>query len=146
MFSRFAAALIVALALALPATAADYTIHMVNKDTSGRAMQFDAAFLKIDVGDTVHFVGVDKGHNSESLMGGIPEGAEPWKGGLSQDITVTFTVEGLYAFKCMPHVAMGMVGLIQVGSAPANLDAIRALKIPGKGGARLGELLTEAGF
>jgi pseudoazurin len=105
-------------------------------------MQFEPAFLKIAPGDVVHFVAVDKGHDTESLPGGIPEGAEAWKGKISTNIDVTFTVPGLYAYKCTPHLPLGMVGLIQVGDAPANLDAITALKLSGKAKARMGELLA----
>jgi pseudoazurin len=129
--------------LGAPAQAAEYTVNMVNKDTAGRIMQFEPAFLKVVPGDTVHFVGVDKGHDTESLAGGIPEGAEPWKSKLSQDFDVTFTVEGLYAFKCTPHFALGMVGLIQVGDSTVNLEAVTGLKYLGKSAARFTELLAE---
>jgi pseudoazurin len=138
-----ATALIAVLAAATPAVAAEYTINMVNKDATGRAMQFEPAFLKVAPGDVIHFVAADKGHNTETLEGGIPDGAESWKGKLSQDLTITLTVEGLYVFKCMPHFAMGMVGLIQVGDNAANIDAIKALKYQGKAAGRFTELLAE---
>lgn len=144
MRTIIAAAAIAGLALlGANAQAAEYTINMVNKDAAGRIMQFEPAFLKIAPGDTVHFVAVDKGHDTESLAGGIPDGAEPWKSKLSQDLDVTFTVEGLYAFKCTPHFALGMVGLIQVGDSTVNLDAVSALKYLGKSAARFTELLAE---
>lgn len=144
MLLKFAAAaLITALVATAPAVAAEYTINMVNKDAAGRAMQFEPAFLKVMPGDVIHFVGVDKGHDTESLEGGVPEGAEGWKGKISQDLTVTLTVEGLYAFKCVPHFVMGMVGLIQVGDNVANLDAVKALKYQGKAKARIEELYIE---
>jgi pseudoazurin len=136
---------VAAVALALltgTAFGAEFTINMVNKDSTGKTMQFEPAFLKIAPGDIVHFVAVDKGHDTESLEGGIPEGAEPWKGKLSQNVDVTFTVEGLYAFKCTPHFALGMVGLIQVGDDVDNLDAVAGLKYQGKAKARMGELLA----
>ncbi|MEQ1770013.1 MAG: pseudoazurin [Devosia sp.] len=129
--------------LAQPTLAADFTINMVNKDATGRVMQFEPAFLKVAPGDTVHFVAVDKGHDTESLEGGIPEGAQPWKAKTSENLDVTFTVEGLYAFKCAPHFPMGMVGLIQVGDTATNLDAVAALKYAGKSKARMAELLGE---
>jgi pseudoazurin len=108
-------------------------------------MQFEPAFLKVAPGDTVHFVAKDKGHDSEALEGGVPDGAEGWKGKLSQDVSVTLTVEGLYAYKCSPHFPLGMVGLIQVGDSVANKDAIAALKFTGKSKARMAELLEQAG-
>lgn len=132
-------------ALATPALAADFTVNMVNKDSQGRTMQFEPAFLKVAPGDTVHFVAKDKGHDSESLKDGIPEGAEGWKGKISQDVSVTLNEPGLYAYRCTPHFALGMVGLIQVGDDTSNLDAIQGLKLPSKAKARMDELLTEAG-
>jgi pseudoazurin len=124
------------------ASGAEFTVNMVNKDSTGKIMQFEPAFLKIAPGDVVHFVAVDKGHDTESLEGGIPEGAEPWKGKISQNLDVTFTVEGLYAYKCTPHFALGMVGLIQVGEDAGNRDAVAALKYLGKSKVRMEELLA----
>jgi len=126
--------------LASPPLAAEFTVNMVNKDAAGRVMQFEPAFVKIAPGDIVHFVAVDKGHDTESIA--MPDGAQGWKGKMSQNLDVTFNVEGLYAFKCAPHLPMGMVGLIQVGAA-GSADAINALKLPGKAKTRMGELLAE---
>ena len=84
-------------------------------------MVFEPAVLKINKGDTVNFVATDAAHNSASLPGMIPVGAGTWTSELSQDISVTFDVEGLYAYQCTPHAVMAMVGVIQVGENPANL-------------------------
>ena len=132
------------LALASPAWAADHQVKMVNKDSEGRAMQFEPAFLKIAPGDTVTFVATDKGHDSEALADMIPEGAQTWKGKISQDITVTFDKEGFYGYKCTPHFGLGMVGLIQVGEGATPPD-LSAVKMPPKAKTRMTELITEAG-
>jgi pseudoazurin len=134
-----------AMLLATPTLAADFTVNMVNKDSEGRNMQFEPAFLSVAPGDTVTFKAVDKGHDSESLPDGIPDGAESWKGQISQDVTVTLTQPGLYAFKCTPHFALGMVGLIEVGGDQSNLDAIKALRFVGKAKARMDELIGQIG-
>ena len=126
--------------LATAAPAAEFTVNMLNKDSAGRVMQFEPAFLKVAAGDTVHFVAVDKGHDVASIS--VPAGADEVKGKMSQNVDVTFTVEGLYGFKCTPHVAMGMVGLIQVGEV-ADATAIAALKLPSKAKKRMDELLAE---
>jgi pseudoazurin len=127
------------------AFAADHQVQMLNKDSQGRPMQFEPAFLNIVPGDTVTFVPTDKTHNSESLPDAIPEGAEPWKGKINEQITVTFIQEGLYAYKCMPHLALGMVGLIQVGESTVNQDTITAAKgMSGKAKTRMAELVAEA--
>lgn len=131
------------LAMAAPAWAADHQIKMVNKDSQGRAMQFEPAFLKIAPGDTVTFVATDKTHNSEALPDLIPEGAEAWKGKINEGITVTYDVEGFYGFRCAPHFGMGMVGLIQVGEGVAPPD-ISTVKLPGKAKTRMTELVSEA--
>lgn len=138
-----AGALVLGLMLATPAWSAAFTVKMVNKDAAGRAMQFEPAFLKVAPGDTVTFVAVDKGHNTETFAEAIPEGAEGWKGKINQDVTVTFTVEGSYPYKCLPHVALGMVGLIQVGETVGDTEAIEAMRLPSRARARMEELLAE---
>jgi pseudoazurin len=133
------------LMLTAPALAEDHQIQMLNKDSEGRAMQFEPAFLKIAPGDTVTFVATNKGHNSESILTLMLEGAEPWKGKINEEVTVTFDTEGFYAYKCQPHLGLGMVGLIQVGDAPAALDQAAVEKLPPRSEDRLMELIAEAG-
>lgn len=113
------------------ALAADHEVKMLNKGANGKIMQFEPAFLKIAPGDSVTFVSVDKGHSSDSIKGMIPDGATPWKGKISQTIKVTFTKEGVYGYRCLPHYVLGMVGLIQVGDHPSNLEAAAKVKLPG---------------
>jgi pseudoazurin len=133
------------LILAAPALAEDHQVQMLNKDSEGRAMQFEPAFPKIAPGDTVTFVPLDKGHNSESILTLMPEGAEPWKGKINEEITVTFDTEGFFAYKCQPHFGLGMVGLIQVGEAPAALDPAEVAKLPQRAEDRLLEFVAAAG-
>lgn len=114
---------------ALPAFAAEIEVHMLNKGATG-AMVFEPAFVKANPGDTIKFVPVDKGHDVQSVKDMIPEGAEPFKGKVNEEVKVTLTVPGAYFVKCTPHFGMGMVGLIQVGDNPTNLDAIVAAKKP----------------
>ena len=127
------------------AFAADHEVRMLNKGPEGQPMQFDPAFLKIAPGDTVTFVATDKGHNSETILGMIPEGAETWKGKMNEEIKVTFSTEGIYGYKCTPHFGMGMVGLIQVGESTENLDAAQTAKLPGKAKTRMAELMAQVG-
>lgn len=143
--SKFFAALALGAALAATgvAQAADHQVKMVNKDSEGRVMQFEPAFLKVAPGDTVTFVPTDKSHNSEAIKGMIPEGAGGWKGKINEEVTVTLSEPGVYGYKCTPHVGMGMVGLIQVGDSAANLEAAQAVKVPGKGKARMAELIAQ---
>lgn len=146
MKTRFTTLLVAAALMTMPtyaALAADHQVMMLNKDSEGRPMQFEPAFLKVAAGDTVTFIATDKTHNSESIAKAIPEGAEGWKGKINQEVTVTFETEGFYAYKCLPHVGMGMVGLIQVGEPGAPDEAI-AKTVPGKGKARMLELIAQA--
>ena len=123
--------------------AAEHQVLMLNKDSEGRAMQFEPAFLKVEPGDTVTFVPQDKTHNSESLAKAIPEAAEGWKGKINEEVTVTLDVEGFYGYKCLPHAGLGMVGLIQVGE-PGSPDPAIANGLPGKAKARMQELIAQA--
>ena len=99
-----------------------HIIKMLNSGPSG-TMVFEPANLKISPGESVTFVPTDGGHNSASIPGLIPEGVEPWEGGMSKELKITFEKEGVYVYQCTPHVMMAMVGVITVGS-PTNLEQI----------------------
>lgn len=131
------------LAMLSGAHAAEHEVQMLNKGPEGQPMQFDPAFLKIEPGDTVKFVATDKGHNAETILEMIPEGAETWKGKINEEITITFNQEGIYGYKCMPHFAMGMVGIIQVGDDVSNLDSAETAKLPGRAKPRMAELIAQ---
>ncbi len=129
---KFLVGAALALLVAAPVRAREWTVKMLNKGPDGAMMQFEPAFLRVAPGDTVKFVATDKGHNAESIPAMIPAGATPFKGRINEEIVVRFTTTGLYAYKCLPHTGMGMVGLIQVGGA-ANKAAVEAgtAKLPG---------------
>lgn len=102
----------------------EHVVEMLNTGPEG-AMVFKPAVLKVSVGDVVHFKATDLAHNSVSMDGMIPQGAESWAGALSADISVTMDAEGIYVYQCDPHLIMAMVGVIQVGEA-VNKEAIEA--------------------
>ena len=129
---------------ATSAWGADHRIEMLNKDSEGRTLQFEPAFLTSEPGDSVTFVASDKGHNSESILEMIPAEADPWKGKINEEITITYDQEGFYAFKCQPHLGLGMVGLLQVGDNGPQIDAEEIDKLPGRAAARLAELIAQA--
>ena len=101
----------------------EHTVKMLNSGDGGM-MIFEPAVLKVSIGDTVHFKATDAAHNSASIEGMIPDGAQTWAGALSQDISVVLDTEGVYVYQCDPHVMMAMIGVIQVGEA-VNLDTIK---------------------
>ena len=96
---------------------------MLNFGDEG-SMIFEPGFLKVEVGDTVHFKSIDMAHNSESVAGLIPANATPWKGEINQDISITLNEEGVYVYQCTPHLILGMIGVIQVGN-PVNIGEVR---------------------
>lgn len=126
---------------AVPAMAANFEVHMLNKGEAG-AMVFEPALTKVAIGDTVTFIPTDKGHDAETIPDILPDGAEAFKGKMGQEIVVTFTVAGAYGVKCSPHFAMGMVGLIVVGDSPANLDQAKTAKMAKKARERMDAAIT----
>ena len=100
-----------------------YEVEMRNQGTDG-VMVFEPSVLSVQVGDSVTFKATDAGHNSASITGMIPSGAESWDGGMSQEITITFTEEGTYVYQCTPHLMMAMVGVITVGDLSKNFEEI----------------------
>jgi pseudoazurin len=103
--------------------AQQHEVKMLNNGAEG-LMVFEPAVLSINPGDSVVFKATDMSHNSASIAGMIPDGAESWTGAMSQDVTVNFTKEGVYVYQCTPHSMMAMVGVIKVGAA-TNLAAVK---------------------
>ena len=104
--------------------AENFDVKMVNADASGQVMVFDPPFIKANVGDTVTFLPTDLLHNSQSVPGMIPSSANSWNGAMNEKITIELNAEGVYVYQCTPHIALGMIGVIQVGIA-TNIDNIR---------------------
>ena len=109
----------------LDIVSADHEVKMLNQGPTG-VMVFEPAVLKINIGDTVTFKSVDAAHNSASIPGMIPAGASPWNGQLSQDLTVSFDVAGIYGYQCTPHSMMAMVGVIKVGNDQSNMNEVKS--------------------
>ena len=109
----------------LDIVSADHEVKMLNQGPTG-VMVFEPAVLNINIGDTVTFKSVDAAHNSASIPGMIPAGASPWNGQLSQDLTVSFDVAGIYGYQCTPHSMMAMVGVIEVGNDQSNMNEVKS--------------------
>lgn len=103
------------------AQAKNVEITMKNNGADG-LMTFEPGFSQLQPGDTVTFVPGDKSHNSTSIL--VPKGAKGWAGKMDEKIVVKFDKEGIYIFKCDPHMPMGMAGVVQVGK-PTNLEAAK---------------------
>ena len=109
-----------------------HTIEALNNGPDG-AMVFSPGFIKIAAGDSITFKPTSYGHNAQTpelVIGDeykpIPVGAEPFASAMNEEITVTFTVPGIYLYLCNYHYVVGHVGVIQVGDDSHNLDAVRA--------------------
>ncbi|AZL74299.1 pseudoazurin [Pseudomonas oryziphila] len=124
---RSAALLLAALLTTAAAQAEVFEVKMLNRGAEG-AMVYEPDHLRIAPGDTVRFLPTQAGHNAASIPGLLPAGAEAFKSKLNQPFEYTFSQPGLYGIQCIPHLAMGMVMLVQVGEpTPAQLpDALPA--------------------
>lgn len=138
--ASFAVALMVGFGGA--ALAAEHEIRIKNTNGKGKFMVFEPDFLKVEPGDTVRFVIVDKNHNAEAIKEVWPEGVEPLKGDMNEDAEFVVEKPGYYGVKCLPHYTMGMVALIVAGE-PTNQSQLDAFKAPGGAKKRWDELLEQ---
>lgn len=140
-----AAAVLAAQSLA-PATAIakDHKVLMLNQGKEG-PMVFEPAFIRASPGDTVSFEPTNPGHNAQTIAGMLPDGEAEQKGAMGKAFTLTVKTPGVYGIKCLPHQAMGMVALVQVGKGPsANLAAAKAVKLPPLAKKRMDAYLAQA--
>ena len=115
-------------------------IDMLNK-LEKEKMVYSIKVAKVDIGDTIIWKSVDKGHNVEFLE--MPEGVEKFKSKISKDAEYKFEIPGIYLYVCTPHKSMGMIGLVVVGDDLSNLDNIKKAKMKGKSKKVFKELLKE---
>jgi pseudoazurin len=134
----------VALLAAAPALAETHTVQMLTQGPDGGRYVYSPAFLQVEPGDTIKFVNGDPGHNAATIEGAVPAGGATFNGRINEEIEVTLTEAGLYAYKCTPHYTLGMVGLILVGDEAPNMDAIAAQRFPGRAGRVMDDLMAEA--
>ncbi|MEM6407017.1 MAG: pseudoazurin [Pseudomonadota bacterium] len=144
-----AAATAAALTAPKIATASEsVTVEMLNKhpDDSKKRYVFYPRVISVQPGDTVVFKSVDRGHNSASIDGMLPEGAEEWNGKINDDIEVSFDQPGFYGYMCTPHATVGMVGLVVVeGDGKLdNLEAAQGVRQRGKSKKEWEEIWAEA--
>ena len=123
--------------------AEDTTIEMLNK-LEKENMVFSKKIVKVNVGDTVFWKAINKGHNVEFIMkGGVPAGVEKFKSKVGKNTEYTFSIPGIYAYWCTPHKTMGMIGFVIVGKDLSNLDSIKSIKYLGKSKKIAPKLITQ---
>ncbi|MGE8325723.1 pseudoazurin [Pseudomonas urmiensis] len=129
-------ALLLSSALLAPQALAEvHEVKMLNRGADG-AMVYEPDHLRIAPGDSVRFLPTQNGHNAASIATLLPTGAEPFKSKLNQPVEQTFRVPGLYGIQCIPHLAMGMVMLIQVGEPTGHTQPLPD-NLPARAKARL---------
>ena len=112
--------------------AEDATVEMLDK-LDKRKMVFNQEIVRINLGDTVFWKATDRGHNVEFISkNGVPDGVEKFKSKVGKDTEFTFTIPGIYAYWCVPHKTLGMIGFVIVGNDLSNLDSIKKVKFIGK--------------
>lgn len=107
-----------------------------------QGLKFSPLVIKVAPGDSISWTNMST-HNVEMIEGLIPEGAEAFKSEMSQDVTHSFDKEGIYIYKCTPHIGAGMGGAVIVGN-PVNLDAIKAQDVSGGVGRIVKKAIQEA--
>jgi pseudoazurin len=100
-------------------------VHIVTAE----GLKYAPLVITIQPGDTVAWENMSS-HDTQSLEGLIPEGAEMWHSQVSENYQRTFFQQGIYVYKCTPHFGAGMGGVIIVGE-PVNLAAIKAVEVKG---------------
>ena len=115
-------------------------IDMVNK-LGKEKMVYSVKIAKVDIGDTIIWKSVDKGHNVEFKE--VPKEVKKFKSKLGKDAEYKFEIQGIYLYVCTPHKSMGMIGLVVVGDDLSNLDKIKKVKLGGKSKKIFKELLKE---
>ena len=112
--------------------AEDTTVEMLNK-LGKRTMIFSQEIVRINPGDTVFWKATAPGHNVKFISkNGVPDGVEKFKSKVGKDTEFTFTIPGIYAYWCVPHKTLGMIGFVIVGEDLSNLDVIKKVKFIGK--------------
>ena len=115
-------------------------IEMLNK-LEKEKMVYSIKVAKVDIGDTIIWKSVDKGHNVQFVE--MPDGVEKFKSKINKDVEYKFEIPGIYLYVCTPHKSMGMIGLVVVGDDLSNLDKIKKAKMGGKSKKIFKELLKE---
>ncbi|QMV71439.1 pseudoazurin [Comamonas piscis] len=134
--------LVLSALLCSQAAAETFEVHMRNRSATG-AMTYEPEFLKLKPGDKIKFLASSNGHDAVSIPGMAPAGAKPFKGKINEEIEVSFDATGLYGVQCLPHYAMGMVMLVQVGDVPLSGLQVPA-EVPERAQQRFKDIVSRA--
>lgn len=134
---------------AAPAVEANGTVIEINMytkdpDDASALQVFKPRLVTASVGDTIKFVPSDPTHQSSSIDSMLPEGVEGWEGKINEEVTYVIPKAGVYGYKCVPHYAAGMVGMIVVDGGGDNIEAAKAATHQGLANREFGEIFEEA--
>lgn len=86
--------------------------------------RFEPDFVTLSAGDELSFLNSRSDHTVHSVAELWPEGEPLVKIAHKKEVTVRFTREGFYGFRCKRHGQYGMVMLVVVGN-PGSADGLR---------------------
>lgn len=120
---RHLAGVLVAVVALHPVQAEDHVVQVITDNENG-IVSFKPKFLRINRGDTVTWVNtIDDLHNVITYPDGFPKGSEgfesPYLERAGESWSYTFNTKGTYQYHCIPHVLMGMRGVITVQTPTA---------------------------
>lgn len=127
-------------------TVIEIQMYTRDPDDSSGLQVFKPRLITAQVGDTITFVPTDPTHQSASIDEMLPAGVTGWEGAVNQEVSYVVPAPGIYGYKCTPHYAAGMIGLIIVEGEgkTANLEAAQGVRHPGLAGREFGEIFEEA--
>lgn len=73
----------------------------------------------------------------------LPDGQDPFKGEINQELEVEMTAEGIIGVKCLPRIGTGMVMIVQVGDGNTVPAEFVAAELPGKAKEILARIIDE---
>jgi pseudoazurin len=134
----------------VPEVEANGTVHeiqMLTRDPDGSGLQvFKPRLITAEVGDTIKFVPTDPTHQSSSIPEMLPAGVTGWEGEINKEVSYVVPTPGIYGYKCVPHYAAGMIGMVVVkgDGMTDNLEEAKAVSHPGLAGREFNEIFETA--
>ncbi|MEO0417625.1 MAG: plastocyanin/azurin family copper-binding protein [Pseudomonadota bacterium] len=126
-------------------TVIEIEMYTKDPDDSSKLQVYKPRLVTANVGDTIKFLPTNPTHQSSSIDGMLPAGVEGWEGKINEEVSYVIPAAGVYGYKCVPHYAAGMVGLIVVDGGD-NVDAAKGVTHPGLANRAFSEIFEEAGL
>ena len=133
---------------AVPAAEANGTIievDMLTRDPDTGRQVFKPGLVRAKVGDTIVFKAVNPTHLAASIDEMLPAGVAGFEGKVNEEVSYVVSAPGIYGYKCTPHYAAGMVGLIVVEGEGMmdNLEAAKSVRHIGMASRVFDELFAQ---